>query len=108
MDNKSHSTSATTTTATTSTTASITIPVISILAFRKAITSMKDVGAYITLRTTLHMKTFLEISVTDHFESSAMYAHIPICATNDVTWVNIGKRGTKQTRYNAKVLSECH
>jgi len=66
----------------------IIVPVKSILALRKAISSMKDVGSLITLwaRDT----NTLEISVLDHFQSSAMYTNIPIKTTfQGSAWVNI-------------------
>lgn len=66
---------------------SIIIPINSILAFRKAITSMKDVASVITLRTSA--RKFLQISVLDHFECSAMYAHIPVAKHNEYAWINI-------------------
>jgi len=65
----------------------IIIPTSSILALRKAITSMKDVGSLITIRTNGGDK--MEISVIDHFQSSAMYAHIPVCRHEGSAWINI-------------------
>ncbi len=63
------------------------IPVKSILALRKAIMSMKDVGALISLRT--RGQDVLEISVMDHSVCSAMYAHIPVKPFKGSAWVNI-------------------
>jgi len=63
------------------------IPVKSILALRKAIMSMKDVGALITLRT--FEQNMLEVSVVDHSICSAMYVHIPVRPFKGSAWVNI-------------------
>ncbi len=63
------------------------IPMKSILALRKAISSMKDVSSLITL-CTREQKT-LEISVLDTFQCSGMYTHIQVKAFTGAAWVNI-------------------
>jgi hypothetical protein len=70
------------------TSVSIVMPVKSILAFRKAITSMKDVGSLITLAT-YGQQSILELSVIDNFESSALTAAIPVRPFFGNVWVNI-------------------
>ena len=63
------------------------IPETSFLACRKALTSMKDVGAFITMKT--RGNRTLEISVMDHFCSSAMYTPLPVCNIKGHGYVNI-------------------